>query len=182
MKPGRRLEWNRHRGMLCQCLGPTPRPSATGSQPLAARVARCQIVPELDVVFVLFPAEEDLLAVEDGRKIKQAAVEFFHLNLAPLKFGQRRFDISRHADPQIDGLAAHIISARKQTSQALVAIAELPAQGGKLLEPMSDLRQEGPCLVARVMLLELISHGHSVGLVPTGVVSSFFLTSSLGSS
>ena len=34
-----------------------------------------QIVPELDVLLVLFPAKEDFLAVEDGRKINQAAVE-----------------------------------------------------------------------------------------------------------
>ena len=141
-----------------------------------------QIVPELNVLFVLFPAEKDFLAVEDGRKINQAAVEVFDLNLAPLKFGQRSFDVGCHTDPAIDGLATHIISARHQTGQALVAVAELLAQGGKLLEPLPDLGQERPCLVARVMPLKLISHDYSVGPVPAGVVSSFFLTWSLGSS
>src|ERR1017187_5757842 len=47
-----------------------------------------QVVPELDILFVLLPAQENLLLAQDSRKIEQPAVNVLHLDLAPLDFQQ----------------------------------------------------------------------------------------------
>src|ERR1051325_10189648 len=151
-------------------------------QPFPPGIARVKIVPELDIVFVLFPAEKDFLAVTDGRKINQTAVDVFDLNLAPLEFFQGGFEVGRCPDPAIDGFAAHVIAAGHQAGEALVAVVELLAQGGEVFEPLPDLRQERPGLVPRVMLLKAVGHAYSAGPSPAGVASSFFFTCSLGSS
>src|SRR5437867_4300721 len=90
------------------------------SQPLASGVAGTQIVPELDVFLVLFPAEKNLLAAEDGREINQASVKVLNLYLALLKFAQNPFDVSHGFDPLVDRFAARVAAAGKQAGQTLI--------------------------------------------------------------
>src|SRR5437870_13772306 len=100
-----------------------------------------QIVPELDVLLVLFPAEKNLLAAEDGGEIDQSAVEVFDLDLPLLKFPQGSFDVGQGSDPLIDRLAARVVAACEQAVQSLVVPAEPFAQPGKSFQPLPDLRQ-----------------------------------------
>src|SRR5437016_2279084 len=151
------------------------------SQPLASGVAGTQIVPELDVLFVLLPAEKDLFAAEDGGKINQAAVEVFDLNLPLLKFAQDLFDIGQCFGPLVDRFASGIVAGGEEGGQPLVVLVELLAQLGKVLQPLPDRRQQPARFVAGIMLLEEITHGHFAGPVPAGKASSFMLTRSFGS-
>src|SRR5439155_4885998 len=98
---------------------------STGSESLAPGVAGVQIVPELDVLLVLFPAEKNLFVAKDGGKINQAAVEVFDLDLPLLKFTQGFLDVGQRMDPLIDHFAARVVAAGEQAGQPLVVLAEL---------------------------------------------------------
>src|SRR6266542_2885956 len=157
-------------GFKCEMLrcDPTGRCEAPGrfsvgffrndSEALASGIAGIQIVPELDVRFVLFPAEKNLLVPEEGREINQAAFQVLDMNLPLLKFVQSFFDVRHRFHPVVDRVAAGISPAGKHAGQPPVVAVELFARFGKPLQPLADLRQERARLVARVVLLELISH------------------------
>jgi hypothetical protein len=59
------------------------------SEPFASAVAGFQIVPEFDVLLVLFPAQKNFPAVAQGGEIQQAAAEVLDLNLPPAELLQR---------------------------------------------------------------------------------------------
>ncbi len=56
-------------------------------EPFASAVAGFQIVPEFHLVRVGFPAQENLLAADERRKIHQAARTILDENLPPLELG-----------------------------------------------------------------------------------------------
>src|SRR5205814_4750136 len=92
---------------------------STGSESLAPGVAGVQIVPELDVLLVLFPAEKNLFVAKDGGKINQAAVEVFDLDLPLLKFAQDLFDVGQCFGPLVDRFAPGIVAGGQQARQSL---------------------------------------------------------------
>ena len=48
-----------------------------GLEAFAAGVAGVEVVPEFDVFLILFPAEKDFFAADDGGEIQEAAVDVF---------------------------------------------------------------------------------------------------------
>ena len=61
------------------------------SQRFPAGKARIQVVPVLDALLVLLPAQKHLAAGDDGGKVKQPALDVLEENLAALKLVQRLF-------------------------------------------------------------------------------------------
>jgi hypothetical protein len=55
-------------------------------QSLTTGVTGIQAMPKLDIVFFLFPTQENLFLINDGREIQQASVKVFDLYVAPVKF------------------------------------------------------------------------------------------------
>src|SRR5438477_8754944 len=117
-----------------------------------------QVVPELDVLLLLFPAKKNFLPAEDRREINQAAVEVLDLDSAPVKFAQGFCDLRGCFGPLVDRFPTQVQAAGKQTGQSLVVSREPQARLGNLLQPLPDLREQGPRFVAGVMLLEDMAH------------------------
>ena len=68
-------------------------------QPLASGVAGVKVVPELNVFFVLFPAQEDFLAANDRREIDQPTIDILDLDFSRTELFDRALDIGQEADP-----------------------------------------------------------------------------------
>src|SRR5437764_14719709 len=60
---------------------------------LPARIARLEVMPEFDIVLVLFPAKENFASADNCGKINQTPVEVFHLNLSRVKLAQQPLEL-----------------------------------------------------------------------------------------
>jgi len=125
-----------------------PRRSAAkaglGHAPLkrfAAGVAGVEVVPELDVFFVLFPAEKDFLAADEGREVEQAALKIFDLNFALVKFHENLAQLGHGANPSIDVFAAQVAAGLHQGGQTFFLFFEVLAKLGDSFEPKPHLWQ-----------------------------------------
>ena len=134
----------------CNCL-----------EPLASGEARVEVVPEFDVRLVLFPAEKDFLAADDGREIHQSALQILDENPPALEFGEHSLHVRQRANPVVDCLAADVTPLLRQAAQALVKTLQVPAQAVQPLQPPADLRQQRARLLAGVMFGVLPGHGLS---------------------
>src|SRR2546423_6124184 len=104
----------------CGLLSISPSSPATargprGSEPLPSGIARMQVVPELDVLLLLFPAKKNFLPAQDRREINQAAVEVLDLDSALLKFAQGFLDLRESFGPLVDRFPTQVLAAGKQT-------------------------------------------------------------------
>src|SRR5690349_12281219 len=68
------------------------------SKPLTPGVTGVEVVPELDVVLVLFPAEKYFTTADDGREINQTAIEILDLNFAFGEFMKRALEFGEELD------------------------------------------------------------------------------------
>ena len=130
----------------------------------AAGVAGVEVVPEFDVVFVLFPAEENFFAANKGGEVDKAAIDVFDLDFAGLEFEEEFFDVGHGLDPDVDDFAADVGAGSHECANAFFLFLEVLAvvsQGG---EPSSDLRQESAGFFEGVMLVELVGHGPDCGV------------------
>src|SRR5690348_8184977 len=100
-------------------------PARTKLQPLSSGVARVEVMPELDVVLVLFPAEKNFPAADDGGKIHQSAVDVLDLNFALLKFIHQPPKIRDGPGPAVDQIAAGVASRFHERTQALVIFQQM---------------------------------------------------------
>src|SRR6267143_3822094 len=127
-------------------------------QSLAPAVAGVEVVPEFDVFLVLFPAQENFLAADDGWEIQQAAFQVLDHDLALLKLPQYLLSVGERANPVVDEFAAHVVAGIHQAAEALVKSLQFATQMIQLLQPLAHLRQKGFGLLARVMLFVAIVH------------------------
>ena len=75
---------------------------------LTAGVARVEVVPELDVVLAVDPAQVDLGAVADGREVDQAAVEVAQDDPARVEGGDPVLELDEGLADDLAGLAAAV--------------------------------------------------------------------------
>ena len=128
-------------------------------QPFSASVTGVQLVPELDVLLVLLPAQEDFSPINDGREINQPALKILHLDLPSLKFQQHRLKGDQLSNPTIHQFAAEVATRNHQPAEALLYLMHFRLQFRGARQPLPDLRQQAPGFVAGIMLLELPGHG-----------------------
>ena len=88
-------------------------------QRLAPAKSTFEVVPELDVWLVGFPAEKDFALIDNGWKIDEAARKVFDENLAPLEFSQNLLHVRERADPLIDRIATDIMPLIGHATQTL---------------------------------------------------------------
>src|ERR1700722_18723229 len=134
-----------------------------------AAVAGFQVVPEFDVLFVLFPAQKTLAALSQGVEIQRAAAEVFDLNLAPAEFLEDLLAAGQCFDQLIDRLAAHIVAILEQGGDTLLQGLEAILKSLQLRELLAHLGQEGARLVNGVMFGEL----HVPSKAPAGILLKF---------
>src|SRR5690348_8470200 len=127
------IRWRRWTKVPGRCFVPT-RAIPAGSRPRTSRPAlqafppakpRVQVVPEFNIVLVLFPAQEHLAAADDGREINQPALEVFDENLAALEFGKDFLHIRQGADPVVYRVTADVVALSRQAAQAFVVAVEV---------------------------------------------------------
>ena len=151
-----------------ECWSSASHHSTTSSlqplDPFPSRISGIQVVPELDVFFILFPAKKNLFAADNGREVKQAAIEVFKLDVPAMKLQQHFFDVGHRSDPTVDRLAAHIASWLPKPTQTFIVFLKFGAKLEHLLQPPSDLGQQLPGLIPSVVLVKPVGHGPSEGL------------------
>ena len=125
-------------------------------QALAAAVAGFEVVPELDVFLVGFPAEKNFTTADDGGEINQATGKVFDKNLAPLKFSEYGLHIGEGTNPLVDGGAAGIAALAGDAAQAFVQAFEIGAMPVEIVEPAPDLREQSTGFIARVVFGETV--------------------------
>src|SRR5437867_4472385 len=135
-------------------------------QLLPGRVAGVQVVPILDVVLVLFPAEKHFAAAEDGGEIDEAALGILDLNLALVELEQQFLESHQAPEPLVDGVAAQVRAGGKLASNALVVTDDALEGAVEFGQPLADLRQQRARLLESVVLLE--PHGSARGLAGRG--------------
>jgi hypothetical protein len=131
-------------------------------QPFAPGVTPVQIVPELDVLLVLFPAEEDLLPTPNRGKIDQAAVEVFDLDFPRLKLLDHLVESGQGAEPAVGRFAAQVIPLGQPRGGPGFGLLELLAQSQHFLEPFPNPRKERAGLLPAVMPPEPKGHGSAL--------------------
>src|SRR5208283_3077242 len=139
-------------------IKPAGRRHSQALQPLATAEAGVEVVPEFDIFLVLFPAEENLFAAQDGGKINQAALQILDENPAALKFGKNLLHVRERANPVVHRFAADVIPPLRQTAQAFVEAFQFPPQPVELLQPFANLRQKRARFVAGVMFVKTMFH------------------------
>ena len=90
-------------------------------QSLAPGETRVKVVPELDVILVLLPAQEDFPAAHHGGEINQAAIQVLELNVQLTETGEALLDAGQVLDPFIDEFPARIGASRQQLAETFLA-------------------------------------------------------------
>lgn len=129
---------------------------------LAAGIPGLQIVPKLNVLLALFPAEENLFPVSDRRKIDQPTIQVFDLDLAHVELKQDTPQISHDPNPGIYQRPAEVISALHELLQFFFLLLKVTAEGEDTREPLTNVRQEGSRLVTSVVLAKLARHAAKI--------------------
>ena len=75
-------------------------------------------MPEFNVLFVLLPAQEDLLSANNRREIDQSTFQILNLDFPALEFQQDLLDIRQGAHPFIDYRPAQVPSRGGQGGDA----------------------------------------------------------------
>ncbi len=127
------------------------------SEAFAACVAGFEVVPELDVFLVFFPAEKDFPAVAQGGEIDQAAAQVLDLDFPALEMLESLLDFADGAQQLVDRFTAGVIAARRQGANAFVEGVEAFLGGFQIGQPLADFWQEGARLLESVMFGEM--HG-----------------------
>src|SRR5258708_4821230 len=102
---------------------------------LPARVAGGQIVPVLNVLFVLLPAQVDFFATDESWEIDQASIQILDFNLAGLEFVDQVFNLGQHPHGAIDYFTAKIPAVGQPALQLLFRLLQLLANPFELGEP-----------------------------------------------
>ena len=136
-------------------------------QPLSSGVTGVEVVPELDILLALLPAEEDLVAGEDGGEIDQAAIQVLDLDFTPIELEENLLDAGEGPDPLVDQITAEVAAWGGQGAEAFFGFVEFGAELDQFFEPLANLGQQRPSLFPRIMLLEL--HGHGPGFRKIGL-------------
>src|SRR5213078_346985 len=127
-------------------------------QSLASAVTGVEVVPEFDVFLILFPAQENLLAADDGREIHQAAFEVLDHDLALLELAEDFLRLGEGANPVVDQFAADVVPGIHQAAESRVKSFQLAPQMIKPLQPLPHLREKRFGLLSRVVLFVAIVH------------------------
>src|SRR5262245_41125908 len=93
----------------------------------AAGVAGVEVVPEFDVIFILFPAEEHFFTANEGGEVDEAAIDVFNLDFAALKFEEEFFDVAHGPDPGVDDGTAKVGAGRHECANAFFLFLEVLA-------------------------------------------------------
>jgi len=130
----------------------------TELQRLTAGVAGVEMVPEIDVIFIFFPAKKNFLTLANRRKINQAAIQILELDFAVVKLKEDIFDFGHGSYPTIDEVSTLIAAGGQQGAEYLLVSLHFGAKLLDPLEPELDLRQQGAGLFTGVMLMETMGH------------------------
>ena len=112
-------------------------------------------MPEGDVFLVPFPAEENFLALAQGGKIDQAALQILHLDLAAVEFHQDVAAFRQGFDEVVDGFAAGVAALGQERAHALVQALETVGAFVQAVQPGADVGQQGAGFRHGVMFGEL---------------------------
>src|ERR1017187_10547264 len=102
----------RHRICDRDHLSPAASPAL---QPFPPAIAGIQVVPELDVLLILLPAQEYLFPADDRREIDQPTGDVLHLDFPALEFLQYLLQARERPYPFVDHVAAQIAAWRHQS-------------------------------------------------------------------
>ena len=129
-------------------------------QALAARVAGVDIVPELDIVLIEFPAEKHLAAITDVGKIDKAAFEILDLHAHVLETTKLNVELE-HVHEQTGNFLAANIGARllQLLAEFRVGLLDDIAAAVRILKNAAEFGKQRPRFLEREMFLKMPGHG-----------------------
>lgn len=136
---------------------------AEASQPFPARVTGVELVPKLDVFFILFPTQEHFVTADDRRKVNQAALEVFDLDFALLELEEDILHVGQGANPVIDEFATGVVAGAHDAGEPFLGALDAVPQFVQPLQPLPDLRQQRAGFVTAVVFPKSVRHGMFAG-------------------
>jgi len=127
-------------------------------QPFPPRVSSIQLVPELDIFLTLFPTQKNLLALHDAWEVQKASFQVLDLDFALVEFQQYLSQIRQEPQQFIDYGSAGIATRLHQFFDLFLGLLHFLPKVHKAFQPKPDMGQQCARILARVVLVELISH------------------------